>query len=99
MAAGQASLDRRRVRALVRGRVQGVAYRASTAYEAGRLGLAGWVTNQPDGSVLLEAEGPPAAVEALVAWCHHGPSLARVSAVELTDLPAVGEGGPFAIRR
>ena len=64
----------------IRGRVQGVWYRASTAREAGRLGLVGRVRNQADGSVEAVAQGPSEAVEQLVAWCHEGPcTIARYS--------------------
>lgn len=95
MSAGQGAADRktRRVRARVRGRVQGVAYRASTRQEARRLGLAGWVTNLPDGSVELEAQGDPAVVATLLAWCEHGPPSAQVTGVEVTEIepdPRVG---------
>ena len=83
MSGGQAI---RRVHARVRGRVQGVAFRASTRYEAARLGLAGWVRNMPDGSVELEAQGPPDVVASLLAWCQHGPSLAQVTSVDVTDV-------------
>lgn len=102
MAAGQATPTLRRIRAVVRGRVQGVGYRATTAHEARRLGLAGWVENQADGSVALEAEGPTAAVAALLAWCARGPAQARVTAVDVEELPAAAPRGvdqPFAIRR
>ena len=75
-------MEKLRVRAVVRGRVQGVGYRASTQHEGARLGLAGWVRNLPDGSVELEAEGPRAALEALLAWCAVGPLGARVVGVE-----------------
>ncbi|MCE9579453.1 MAG: acylphosphatase [Deltaproteobacteria bacterium] len=88
----------RRVGVVVRGRVQGVGYRASTRYQAQELGLRGWVANQADGSVALEAEGPSAAVDALIAWCHRGPSLAAVSAVEVAELAVVGDAG-FVIKR
>ena len=98
MPAGQASTGRRRIRAVVNGRVQGVAYRASTQHEATRLGVVGWVANQPDGSVVLEAEGPIAAVDALVAWCHHGPRFASVTAVTVDDLPATDAETAFMIR-
>jgi acylphosphatase len=70
-----------RVRARVEGRVQGVFYRASALEEASRLGLVGWVRNQRDGSVLLEAQGERAAVEALLSWCRRGPPGARVTEV------------------
>ena len=90
---------RRRVHAIVTGRVQGVAFRASTASEAGRLGLVGWVRNLPDDSVELEAEGNAEAVAALVRWLHRGPPSARVTAVAIDEL-AVGAGSHgFEIRR
>ena len=70
-------------RARVRGRVQGVWFRASTAGRASALGLRGRVENLADGSVLVHAAGAPEAVEALVEWLHRGPPLARVDAVEV----------------
>ena len=88
----------KRVRAVVRGDVQGVGFRAATAHEARRAGVAGWVRNLRDGSVEVEAEGPPEAVDQLIKWLRRGPSLARVTAVELDDsLPPVGQEG-FTIR-
>lgn len=99
MAAGQATPPLRRIRALVRGRVQGVGYRAATAHEARRLGLAGWVENQADGAVALEAAGPADAVAALVAWCGRGPPLARVTAVEVDELAPAELADGFAVRR
>lgn len=88
-----------RVRLRVDGRVQGVGYRASTQDQARRLGLTGWVRNLGDGAVELEAQGPADALAALEAWCHRGPSLARVSSVRRTDLTAAdGEAG-FVVRR
>lgn len=66
----------------ITGRVQGVSYRASTRAAALELRLAGWVRNEPDGSVTAWAQGPHAEVEALIAWCHEGPPYASVKAVE-----------------
>jgi acylphosphatase len=74
-----------RVRLLVEGRVQGVGYRYSACAEARRLGLSGWVRNRSDGRVELEAEGPEEVVEALIAWCWHGPVFAQVSQVEVVS--------------
>ena len=65
----------------MRGRVQGVGFRASAAHEARRLGIVGWVRNLPDGSVELEARGAPAAVDALCGWLAQGPRGARVKGV------------------
>lgn len=70
-------------RARVRGRVQGVWFRASTAERAVALGLRGRAENLPDGSVLVHVAGPSESVEALIAWLHRGPPLARVDAVEV----------------
>lgn len=69
----------------VSGRVQGVYYRASTHEEAQRLGLKGFVKNEPDGSVYIEAEGDDAVLDALVEWCRQGPPAARVSNVEVHE--------------
>ena len=69
------------VQARVSGRVQGVSFRWYTEEQARRLGVTGWVRNEPDGSVLVHAEGDDEAVDALVAWCRTGPSLARVTDV------------------
>lgn len=81
------------------GRVQGVCYRASTVDEASDRGLTGWVRNLPDGSVELEAQGEEASVKALLAWCAHGPPLARVAGVAVEDCDVVpGERG-FLQRR
>lgn len=72
----------------ITGRVQGVGYRYHMAQEASRLGLAGWVRNRSDGSVEALVHGPQEAVEALIAWAHRGPPLARVEGVAVTDPPA-----------
>ncbi len=95
---GASSSNARRVRARVRGRVQGVAYRASTRFEARRLGLVGWVRNLPDGSVELEAQGPAEVVEQMLTWCRQGPSLAQVTSVDVTELPVEAAGAGFDVR-
>ena len=88
----------RRVRAIVTGRVQGVSYRASTAHEARRLGLRGWVRNRDDGSVELEVEGADDVVAVLLAWCEHGPPAARVERVVVEELAAAGGESRFDVR-
>lgn len=87
----------RRIRAIVSGRVQGVAYRASTCTEARRLGIVGWVKNRADGTVELEAEGADDMVAALVQWCHQGPPAARVARVEVSELAPTGAERDFQI--
>jgi acylphosphatase len=84
---------------VVTGRVQGVSYRASTVDEARRLGLVGWVRNNPDGAVELEAEGEPAQIDALLAWCKHGPPSARVDGVVTEELAPTGTDTAFSVTR
>lgn len=89
----------RRVHAIVTGRVQGVSYRASTASEARRLGITGWVKNNRDGSVELEAEGAPEQITAFLAWCHKGPPSARVAAVTVDEREPTGADTQFSVTR
>jgi acylphosphatase len=56
----------------VKGRVQGVFFRVSTQREASRLGLAGFVRNEPDGSVYLEVEGEQNIIDKLLVWIRKG---------------------------
>jgi acylphosphatase len=65
----------------IRGRVQGVGYRAWVEYEATRRDLEGWVRNRRDGSVEALFAGPADIVSAMIASCRRGPSSARVEAV------------------
>lgn len=67
----------------MRGRVQGVFFRASAAEFARSLALRGRAQNLDDGSVLVLAAGPCAALAELAAWLHRGPPMARVEAVEV----------------
>ena len=88
--------SRRRVRARVEGTVQGVGFRPFVHRVAAELGLAGWVLNDERG-VLLEAEGDPRAIDALlVRLGADAPPLATVERVDAEELPAMGESG-FAI--
>lgn len=86
-----------RQRVVVRGRVQGVGFRASCARRAWQAGAAGWVRNLPDGAVEAVFEGPAPVVEALVDWCRAGPPAARVDAVSCVVEHPAGERG-FTIR-
>ena len=79
------------------GRVQGVAFRWYAVQEAERLGVRGWVRNEPDESVAAHLEGEDEAVDAMVAWCRRGPSSASVRAVAVTEARPTGAGS-FAIR-
>lgn len=88
--AGDGSAIRRR--ALVRGRVQGVGFRAFALYWGQQLDLSGEVRNRPDGSVECTAEGPFERVEQLLSRLRIGPPLALVDSVEVMDLgPGIGD--------
>lgn len=82
---------------LVKGRVQGVYFRASTQREARRLGLSGWVKNKNDGSVEILAEGEEVAIRELYGWAQKGPSAARVDKVETRWRSFTGEFPDFRI--
>jgi acylphosphatase len=86
-----------RRRVLVSGRVQGVWFRESCREQAMAVGVSGSVRNLADGRVEAVLEGPPAAVDRVVAWCRAGPGRAQVDAVEVVDEPPVGESG-FRVR-
>ena len=77
--------DAVRRRVVVHGHVQGVFFRDSCRREATSRGVAGWVTNRPDGAVEAVFEGEAGAVEALVDWCRHGSRGADVDSVEDTS--------------
>jgi DNA ligase D-like protein (predicted 3'-phosphoesterase) len=85
------------VRAAVRGRVQAVGFRDATMRRAQRLGVLGWVRNAEDGSVLVHAEGQPAAVEELLDFLREGPRGAGVDEVEVERVKVEGHE-QFAIR-
>lgn len=72
------------LKATVHGRVQGVGFRASAVRRAGRLGLDGWVRNEPNGTVRVVAEGSKDKLEDMVDWLERGPSSANVTRVDTT---------------
>jgi acylphosphatase len=86
-----------RKRVVVHGMVQGVFFRDTTRRQAERDGVAGWVRNNPDGTVEAVFEGPEADVERLVRFAQQGPRGAQVERVEIFDEEAEGLSG-FAIR-
>jgi acylphosphatase len=79
MSAGAADVT---IRVRIRGRVQGVWFRAWTAEQASERALHGWVRNRRDGSVEAVFRGPAAAVREMIAACWRGPPAARVEAIE-----------------
>jgi acylphosphatase len=86
-----------RVHVRIRGRVQGVFFRAEARARAESLGLAGWICNAPDGSVEAEFEGEEERVGSMLGWCRRGPSGAHVDDVEVESEEPTGEAG-FSVR-
>lgn len=91
------SMALKQLHMVVRGRVQGVYFRASAQREARRLGVCGWVRNRADGSLEIVAEGEEAAVRDLHGWAQKGPSAARVDRVDTRWRSYVGEYADFRI--
>jgi acylphosphatase len=87
----------KQVHCVVRGRVQGVFFRAASQREARRLGLTGWVRNLADGSVEVVAEGEDERIKEFIQWAQRGPSAARVDRVETRWRGYTGEFSDFRI--
>jgi acylphosphatase len=90
--------ERVRLRAVVRGRVQGVSFRYYTHRQAQQLGVAGYVRNRRDGAVEVVAEGECRNVARLLNWLHQGPRMAVVDQVDAEWLPYADEFRRFEVR-
>jgi acylphosphatase len=86
-----------RRRVVAHGYVQGVFFRDTTRREAQRRGVAGWVSNRPDGAVEAVFEGARDDVAAMVEFCESGPRGADVDRVETSDEEPEGLTG-FDVR-
>jgi acylphosphatase len=84
------STDIKNLRIIVSGLVQGVFFRASVKKVADVLGVKGFVRNEHNGTVYVEAEGEDEMVNKLIDYCHHGPENARVDKVSITLGVVVG---------
>jgi acylphosphatase len=91
LAATIVSMDGKRVRVVVHGRVQGVFFRDTCRRQAAAAGVAGWVRNAADETVEAAFEGDPAAVDRMVEWCRTGPRHARVTGVDVHEQDLQGE--------
>ena len=89
---------KKRLHLIIKGRVQGVFYRASTRDAAVKLKLKGWVRNMPDGSVEALFEGDDEALVKVLKWCRNGPPGAYVSKIEERWDEFTGEFDLFDIR-
>ncbi|MEA3249912.1 MAG: acylphosphatase [Patescibacteria group bacterium] len=87
----------RRFSITVRGRVQGVFFRWSAKEQAERLGLSGFISNEPDGTVRIEVQGENGALAGFMDWCKTGPRMADVDKLESDSIEPVAEKG-FSVR-
>jgi acylphosphatase len=72
------------------GEVQGVFFRASTKEKADTYGINGYVRNETDGSVYIEAEGEEADLKKFIQWCQQGPVHARIESCKASEAPMTG---------
>jgi acylphosphatase len=69
----------------VHGKVQGVYFRDSTKMVADQLGVKGWIRNESDGSIYIEAEGDDWILDNFLDWCEEGPERAEAQLVEKAE--------------
>jgi acylphosphatase len=81
----------------IHGEVQGVGFRDAAYWKARELSVFGFVMNEPDGIVYIEAEGEKVALEKFLAWCQKGPITAKVSNVDVIWADAHGKFTGFRI--
>lgn len=74
------------LRLVVKGRVQGVFFRASTKAVADQMGVKGIIKNLPDGTVYIEAEANEFIMPDFVDWCKYGPDDARVDDISIDEI-------------
>lgn len=75
----------------ITGKVQGVGFRETTKYVADQSGIKGFIRNEADGSVYLEAEGEQWELDSFLEWCNDGPDRAKVEECVVSE----GEGKDF----
>lgn len=74
----------------VKGKVQGVFFRASTKAVADQIGVKGYVMNRPDGTVYIEVEGQSFDLDMFLEWCQEGPDGADVVEVNVKEGEVIG---------
>lgn len=87
-----------RIHVMVKGRVQGVGFRASTQSEAQKLAVHGWVRNLPNGNVEFVAEGRRESLEKLLAWAKKGSTTAAVNDIQVRWGAFTSEFTEFAVQ-
>jgi len=89
---------KKQVKIKIYGQVQMVMFRDSVRRQAQKLGLTGWVKNEPDDTVQLVAEGEEEGLNKLVKWCYNGPILARVDKIDVEWGKTVNQFDKFEIK-
>ncbi len=89
----------RRVTAIVRGRVQGVGYRASVHRRISRLNVTGYVRNLPDGTVELDIQGSEPDVEDALEIAHDGSPFSSVDSIDIRDMALSDIHTGFVIKK
>lgn len=87
----------RNIKVTIYGDVQGVGFRDAAYRKARALAIAGFVMNEPGGTVYIEAEGEEDALREFLVWCRKGPITARVAKVDEEWGPAHGAFSGFRI--
>ena len=91
-------MKKKRVHAIVHGRVQGVFFREYTRRQAELLGLSGWVMNLPDRTVETVFEGDVTSVDSMIQWLNTGSPMSAVTDVDLHEEDLRDEPAEFKIR-
>ena len=82
----------------VHGRVQGVGFRAATKQIADQIGVSGWVKNQPDGTVLIEAEGEHEKMKEFIKHVDQGPTpFSKVEALDIKNNSEISHHKKFKV--
>lgn len=90
--------DKKAVRVIITGRVQGVFFRMETKRAAQRFQVNGWARNKRDGTVEALFEGETKNVDDMIDWCKDGPPMASVTDVQIHQISYSGEYVDFIIR-
>ena len=86
------------IRLTIKGKVQGVFYRATAKDVAELIGVKGWVKNLPDNNVEITATAPQETLQKFINWCKKGPPKASVDEVIVEELKLAEFNGFRIIR-
>ena len=89
-------MDKTRIRFLITGEVQGVGFRYRARYAASAFGITGWVRNEWDGSVVMEAQGTGEALDELIEAIGRG-IYVRIESIRKETLPLDPDESGFYI--